>query len=197
MGQSGSGKSAVTKRLCYDDRFSKVQTLTSRPKRYREGNSDYKFTNNIDFVKLQEKKGLIGVREYNTLITGEKKIFRYGIETNSLERSMRLHDHSVIITDLDGFYDLADAYGPDNVIGFYLDVPYSTLASRAGKRKDFNKEEHVRRYNNDIKTMSPEVIDKVSRLYCIYVLDGTQTIGEVSHEIKAITLERIENIKTD
>ena len=158
-GHSGVGKSYIANILTSNTPdISRVKTLTTRPKRDGESDSEYHFTD-IHYFKDNESE-LIGRRAFTAVDerTAYTRINHYAIDKNSIDITKK----QVIITDLVGFYDLQQHFGVENVVAIYMRAPKDFIQNRASKRNGYNKDSWEKRYNEDSKFVNDSMFDRLA-----------------------------------
>src|SRR5699024_12781978 len=137
LGKSCSGKSTILD-LLKKDGYKSIITCTTRPKRENEVDGEsYRFLTDHEFCKLNDFNLLVAKFE-------AKNGWKYGVNVQDIVENK----DSVIIVEPNGYQDLINHFGLDNVHGIYLDVPLHVRIERVLKRNDDPKE-FVRRLSTD------------------------------------------------
>lgn len=164
LGKSSSGKDSIARYLSNQLGFKYVVSTTSRPIRSNETQDvDYHFVNEDTFKALKDLDKFIEYRYYDTIQDGLPSRWHYGIERSEIDLTK---SSAVAVVDVQGLNDLTKEFGSENILSFYIDVPYEVRKTRAIARdRSFEESEFERRSkDDDIKFKDIEnVVDKVVR----------------------------------
>lgn len=146
-GKSSSGKDTIARLLANQHGFNYVVSTTSRPMRSNETNHiDYHFITPEEFQQIIVEDKLIEYRCYETIQSGQKTKWEYGIERDAIDLSK---GNFVAVVDLEGLQDLKREFGY-RVISFYIDVNEESRKTRAiGRDRNFEVAEWDRRCKSD------------------------------------------------
>lgn len=156
-GFSASGKDKITKYISDNWNYNMIISTTSRPIRPNEyENNPYHFVTRQEFENMISRNKFIECRKYNTLVNNIPDIWYYGVHKDSINLSK---NNYVVVLDLLGLIEFKKHFN-DNIISFFIDVDETTRRNRCINRNDFNEKEWNRRYADDIKQFSRELIEK-------------------------------------
>ena len=159
LGKSASGKSTIEQYIANTLGFKRVVSTTTRPIRANEKQDvDYHFVTEAVFMALKDLDKFIEYRYYDTLEGDKPSRWHYGIERDEIDLTK---SSSVVVVDTKGLEDLEKEFGSENVLSFYIDVPYETRKIRATARdRNFEEDEFLRR-NKDDDIKFENIKDKV------------------------------------
>ena len=163
MGKSASGKDTIYKKLLEDKRIS-LKTIipyTTRPIRHEEKEGvEYHFVSRDKFEEMKENKLVIESRDYQT-VHGVWSYFTAYDRQFSQENSK---DNYLMINTLNGYEQIRDYFGKDNVVPLYIYVEDGIRLTRALKRERRQKvpkyAEMCRRYLADDADFSKDNLEK-------------------------------------
>lgn len=162
LGKSSSGKDSIARYLSNQLGFKYVISTTSRPMRSNEQQDvDYHFINENTFKALKDLDKFIEYRYYDTIQDNEPSRWHYGIERSEIDLSK---SSAVAVVDIQGLNDLTKEFGSENILSFYIDVPYEVRKVRAIARdRNFEEDEFERRNISDDKQFQDveKLVDKV------------------------------------
>ena len=146
LGKSGAGKTTVADSVSRYTNTPLVVTSTSRPIREGEINGvDYFFRSRKELVDLH-KQGLLA--EYNIYNN-----WLYATEVSQVDLS---NSSKIIVVDINGYEQLKNVVGEENVVGIYLSVSDKERLLRALNREDKpNCGEICRRFMSDKDLFKP------------------------------------------
>lgn len=155
-GFSASGKDYITKYISDNWNYKIIISTTSRPMRPNESEGNpYYFVTRSEFEYMINKNEFIECRKYDTLVNNIPHIWYYGVHKNSVN----LSSNNIVVLDILGLIEFKKHFN-DNIISFFIDVDEPTRRNRCINRNDFNETEWNRRYADDIKQFSRELIKK-------------------------------------
>lgn len=150
-GYSASGKDSLTNRVSKELNIPTLVSHTSRP--MREGEKEglsYYFTDNRFFEKHEDE--FIEQRKYETT----HGLWRYGLHKSELDNIT----NGLFIVDRQGYEEMCNKLGEENVISIFIEVPEKELRHRQVIRGDDVKEFN-RRYKDDIKRFKGFISDYI------------------------------------
>lgn len=163
MGKSASGKDTIYKKLLEDKRISlkTIVPYTTRPIRHEEKEGvEYHFVSRDKFEEMKENKLVIESRDYQT-VHGVWSYFTAYDRQFSQENSK---DNYLMINTLNGYEQIRDYFGKDNVVPLYIYVEDGIRLTRALKRERRQKipkyAEMCRRYLADDADFSKDNLEK-------------------------------------
>ena len=163
MGKSASGKDTIYKKLLEDKRISlkTIVPYTTRPIRHEEKEGvEYHFVSCDKFEEMKENKLVIESRDYQT-VHGVWSYFTAYDGQFSQENSK---DNYLMINTLNGYEQIRDYFGKDNVVPLYIYVEDGIRLTRALKRERRQKvpkyAEMCRRYLADDEDFSKDNLEK-------------------------------------
>lgn len=158
MGKSASGKDTLYKELMADKqlRMKKVVPYTTRPIRAGEAEGrEYHFVSEQKLDELMASELVIECRVYQT-IHGPWHYFT--VEDGQID--LKGADHYLLINTLEGYRQLAEYYGLEQVVPLYVEVEDGLRLSRAVERERRQEnpkyEELCRRFLADAGDFSDE-----------------------------------------
>ena len=161
VGRSASGKDAILKKLASDYNYIPLISCTTRPKRDGEvDNVTYYFISNYKFKSMIKDNKLIEYRSYNTLVSGNKATWYYGLPKVEVNIN---NPNYVVILDLKGAKSFMNYYGKDICEIIYVECGAKTRTERAKKRGGFDTQEWNRRLkkdNIDFNILNRGIVDK-------------------------------------
>lgn len=129
LGASGSGKSIIENELATHHGFEKIISYTTRPPRDGEINGkDYYFTNNETFREMVEDRLLAEYDEYSQ-----------GRLYGTLRIDYTGNTNRVVVLTPNGFKQLKDSCGSDNVFSVLVEASLGTRMKRYVDRCGVNK----------------------------------------------------------
>ena len=152
MGPTFSGKTTLLKNILTNNKdFQQLITNTTRPKRANEKNGiDYYFVSNQQYTADKQNDIAVAPRTYHVQ-SGD--YWHYYINANRLKK---LKNNTLMITDLQGYYDTFDYLKAHPEIkiklqGFILSTNLMTIFKRvvSSSRNDENPRETLRRLYDD------------------------------------------------
>lgn len=152
MGPTFSGKTTLLKNILTNNKdFQQLITNTTRPKRANEKNGiDYYFVSNQQYTTDKQNDITVAPRTYHVQ-SGD--YWHYYINANRLKE---LNHNTLMITDLQGYYDTFDYLKAHPEIkvklqGFILSTNLMTIFKRvvSSSRNDENPRETLRRLYDD------------------------------------------------
>jgi len=156
-GFSASGKDSITKYIADNYNYKMVISHTSRPMRPNESEGNpYCFITRQQFEEMLSKNEFIECRTYNTLVNNIPDIWYYGVHKDNINLSK--HNY-IVVLDILGLIKFKK-YFKDNIISFFINVDEPTRKQRCINRKDFDEVEWNRRYEDDKRNFTEEVINK-------------------------------------
>ena len=156
-GFSASGKDKITKYISDNYNYKMILSHTSRPIRPNESEGNpYHFVTRKQFEEMLSNNEFIECRTYNTLVNNIPDIWYYGVHKDSIDLSQ--HEY-IVVLDILGLMEFKKHY-KDNIISFFINVDEPTRKQRCINRSDFDEVEWNRRYEDDKRNFSEEVIDK-------------------------------------
>ncbi len=161
MGKSSTGKDTIFKRLLQREDLSLklIVPYTTRPMRAGEQEGvEYHFTDEADFLKLQEQGKIIENRAYDTI----HGLWRY---FTVVDVSVDLAQNSYcIICTLEAYVGIRDYFGADKVLPVLIEVDDGERLQRALNREKRQEkpqyEEMCRRFLADSRDFSEERIEE-------------------------------------
>lgn len=156
-GFSSSGKDSLTKYIADNYSYKMIISHTSRPMRLNESeNNPYHFITKQQFEEMITNNEFIECRKYNTLVNNIPDTWYYGVHKDSINLSKHSY---IVVLDIRGLIEFKK-YFKDNIISFFIDVDESTRKSRCIDRADFDETEWNRRYEDDKKNFTKEIIEQ-------------------------------------
>ncbi len=129
LGASGSGKSTIENELATHHGFEKIISYTTRPPRDGETNGkDYYFTNNETFREMVEDRLLAEYDEYS-----QRRLY------GTLRIDYAGNTNRVVVLTPNGFKQLKDSCGSDNVFSVLVEASLGTRIRRYVNRCGVNK----------------------------------------------------------
>lgn len=159
MGKSASGKDTIYKRLLEDERVSlrTIVSYTTRPIRHGEKEGvEYHFVSSQKFEEMKERNLVIEHRDYQTV----HGVWSYFTAYDGQFSKDGKEEKYLMINTLNGYKQIRDYFGKENVIPLYIYVEDGIRLTRALKRERRQKEpkyaEMCRRYLADDADFSQE-----------------------------------------
>lgn len=178
MGFQGVGKDTVAREI-EKQGYNFIVSTSTRPMRDGESqNNPYNFIDNEEFELLIKNNGLIEYRKYETIQNGSPAVWYYGIEWDKIEE----HKKYVVVLDPSGSKQLKDAVG-SRVKIFYIHVDDKTSRERAKLRGGYEEAEFNRRYEDDKKRFTSEIIEDIAD-FSVKNYDLNECINSIFREIK-------------
>jgi len=157
---------------------------TSRPIRPNESECNpYHFITREKFEKMINNNEFIECRTYNTLVNNVSDIWYYGVHKNSIDLSK---NNYVVVLDISGLMEFKKHY-KEYITSFFIDVDEQTRRSRCIDRNDFDETEWNRRYLDDKKKFTDDVINREVD-YVIENYDFNKCISKIIDVIKGENL---------
>jgi guanylate kinase len=180
LGKSSVGKDYLLN-LMVDKGYKRVVSFCSRPIRSNEVNHrDYHFVTKETMIQMINNDEFVETRTYN-VVGGET--WYYGISKSEIDLSS--DNNYISVVDGQGFKELREFYGKDNVYGVYLWVNNRERLLRALNRCEVNDNgvlEIIRRFQDDDIKFTKEVID--SCILKINNIDINSTLDIVLRNMK-------------
>ena len=152
-GFSGSGKDSISEELKKFG-YNFIVSTSSRPMRDGESQMNpYKFVSGEEFLSLIKDDSLLEYRSYDTIQSGEKATWYYGVEKSEVKNNKAY----VVVLDIWGLQEFKRIFG-DRVKSFFIQVSDSEREDRAKIRGGFEKAEWDRRLNDDRKVFSDKIV---------------------------------------
>jgi guanylate kinase len=150
FGKSCSGKSTI-EQLISKHSINRVISFTTRDKRPNEiNNIDYYFINNEQFLEKIKNDDFIEHRLY-------KNKWHYGIGKDEIDLSK---GNWVVVVDVKGLIALKEYFSDDVVVGIYIHAnDRERLLRYLLRDSECDVQEMIRRYNEDEKDFSDEIIN--------------------------------------
>lgn len=156
-GFSSAGKDSLTKYIADNYNYKMVISHTSRPIRPNESEENpYYFITRQQFEEMLSSNKFIECRTYNTLVNNIPDIWYYGVHKDSIDLSKNSY---AVVLDMLGLIEFKKYY-KDNIVSFFINVDEPTRKQRCINRKDFDEVEWNRRYEDDKRNFTEEVINK-------------------------------------
>ena len=174
-GKGGSGKDTIARKMIElgKGNVKKIVSITTRPPRKGEVNGeDYFYVTNTEF----ETTDLIESREYKT----EFGVWKYGTPEYKIDKA---YDY-VKIGTVDNYEAFVEAYGENNIIPVYIDVPSRLLEARMTKRGDNPIEIRRRLEADEIDYIKYK--DTIDKEFFIVYNDNSYTIEQLCDLIRRI-----------
>ena len=166
IGQTASGKDTVYRKIleCYGDRLIPVVPYTTRPRRVSEQEGvDYHFVTFEQLAQLEAEGKVVEKRSYHTT----QGLWIYFTAAFPLEGEK----DRILITTLEGAWNLMAYYGEENVRVVYLHADGKTrllrYIERESKQSNPDYAEVCRRFLADLDDFSEDKLSRFSRLYSI------------------------------
>jgi guanylate kinase len=171
-GKSGVGKSTIEKLLTNDEKFDRIISTTSRPRRIGEIDGvDYHFVTKTEFEKMIENNEMLEHSYFNNWFYGMRK-GTFDLECKSY----------VAVLNPTGVKNVIEELGKDNVYVIYLYVNDRERVLRTLNREhNLDIKEMCRRFLADEKDFND--IEKYSLLK-INNVDITQTVEIIKRNIR-------------
>lgn len=139
IGSSGSGKTTLGRATFGAN--AECISHTTRPIRPGEiQHKDYHFTDIQTFSQLIQQEQLI---EHTTYADN-----MYGLSKQEIEQRLNTESPSFAVTEINGYLALKQAY-PENIIGIFIDVPYSILLERLSRTHDQKRIQRLKKYTQE------------------------------------------------
>lgn len=172
VGPSGAGKTAIMKELLKSDRFARIKSTTTRPKRNSEPEDAYNFITEEEFKrKLNEGE----FAEYTVYANNF-----YGTELTEIKKVLDTGKHCVIPIDITGAMALKMNY---RTAIFYINRNRKDIVDALISRVttgESTKEEVVNRINS----LEHE---KSNKEFADYIIDNNGELDDAVNEILRIT----------
>ena len=176
------GKDSIQKYISDNYNYQMVISHSSRPMRPNEDEGNpYYFITRKQFEDMIKQNEFIECRKYNTLVNNVNDVWYYGVSKNSIDLTK---NNYIVVLDILGLIEIKK-YFKDNVISFFIDVDEPIRKQRAINRQGFDPTEWDRRYQDDIKSFSQEVINKEVD-YIIENYDFDKCVSEILSKIGEI-----------
>jgi guanylate kinase len=171
-----TGLSAAGKDICASyiakeyPEYNLVVSTTSRPPRPSEAEGvDYFFVDESEFLRKIKDGEMLEYREYNTLQSNIPCTWFYGTSSDAIEGNKSY----VMVLDIDGVVSMKEKYG-DRCTTIFIEAEESIRRHRSEARGGFSLTEWLRRYKDDCKRFTPDVIEEVTDYY----ITNERSIGE-------------------
>lgn len=175
-GFSSAGKDKIVSYIANKYPYKMVISTTSRPMRTNESEGNpYHFVSKEEFETMLNNEEFIEYRTYNTLVNNVPDTWYYGVHKNDIDL---VNNNYVVVLDLLGLEEFKKLYN-DDIISFFINVDEPERKRRAQQgRSDFDLTEWNRRYLDDLKQFTPDVIaNKVDHIVDNY--DFNKCIKEI------------------
>lgn len=134
IGESGSGKSTIGRKVFGDDKM--IKSVTTRKRRESELEcSDYIFLTDSEFDMYCSTGEMVEKDEYN----GN----RYGMLSSEIDRFRNSNDNFYAVTTYKGFEHLVEILGKERVVSIYVNTPLSDRAKMLDVRGDGDLEKRL------------------------------------------------------
>jgi guanylate kinase len=134
-GMSSVGKDKIVSEISKRYNIPVCVSHSTRPMREGEVNGvNYHFVSDSTFIYMNVTGKFLETREYKT----QYGYWRYGLSKAEVD----LSKHQLVILDENGYYQVLEELGKENIVPFYIHVDEPTRIMRALKRENKNDENY-------------------------------------------------------